>query len=48
MLAHPDFIYISIDTYKWEIFPTFMLADGDIYNFSVELSKGGSNIQHSM
>ena len=28
MLAHPVFHDISIDTYKQEIFPTFMLANG--------------------
>ena len=28
MLVHPDFNEISIDTYKWERLPTFMLADG--------------------
>ena len=29
MLADSDFNNISIDTYKREIFPTFMLADGE-------------------
>ena len=28
MLYHPDFNDVSIDTYRLEIFPTFMLSDG--------------------
>ena len=37
MLAHPDFNNISIDNYKRERFPTFMLADGAYITRSLNL-----------
>ena len=34
MLAHPNFNYISIETYKQEILPTFMTYDCVYRTFS--------------
>ena len=39
MLAHPNFNNISIENYKREQFPTFVLSDGEYITRSLNLLK---------
>ena len=47
MLVHPYFNWISIDHYKREKIPTFIVADDLYVNRSLKLSISGNNSQHS-